>query len=189
MRDDLLSALRQGRRGCQAPFLLLDRIVRTYTRIAAEIVAVLLGILTLNVVGQVFSRYVLNSPFTWADENARFLLIWITFLGAVVPLERGKHFLMEVLVNALPSPLRRATLVLGNLVVLWILLILIRDGAALTHMNMGQASPAMDIPFGLVYASIPIGALLMLGVVARDLGLILCNPEYANGYLRQEGEA
>lgn len=148
---------------------LVDRFVRGYTRVAWELTALLLAALSINIVVQVFFRYVLHRPLTSADESARFLLIWITFLGAVVPLERGNHFVVELLADALPQPIRRAVLVFANLVVLWMLVIFIREGSLLATLNMRQISPAMGVPFGIVYASIPIGGGLMLGVVLRDI--------------------
>ena len=38
--------------------------------------------MTIVVAVQVFSRYVLNHSLFWSEEFARFLLVWLTFLGA-----------------------------------------------------------------------------------------------------------
>ena len=51
-----------------------------------------LGILMIGVVAaQVFFRYVLNHSLFWSEELARYILVWLTFLGASVAYRRGVH--------------------------------------------------------------------------------------------------
>ena len=47
--------------------------------------------MALLVAVQVFFRYALNHSIFWSEELARFLLIWLTFLGASVVYYRGVH--------------------------------------------------------------------------------------------------
>ena len=59
----------------------------------------------------VFSRYVIGSTFTWYDEIARLLFVWIVFLGAAVGVRRGAHFRLHLAGRPLPGrgAARRAT--------------------------------------------------------------------------------
>ena len=59
----------------------------------------------LGLVG-VFFRYVLNSPLYWAEEAARLLLIWLSFVGAALAFQRNQHLSMDVLMRLLPDALR-----------------------------------------------------------------------------------
>ena len=43
---------------------------------------IIFALLVLDVLFQVFSRYLLGRSFTWTEEFARFSLIWMTVLGA-----------------------------------------------------------------------------------------------------------
>ncbi len=52
----------------------------TVDTITKYILVLLMGLLVLDVVWQVFTRYVLNSPSIFTDELARSLLIWVSFL-------------------------------------------------------------------------------------------------------------
>lgn len=58
-----------------------------------------LGVVALFVLGVaiavvlnvgVFTRYVMNDPVIWSEELARFLLIWITFVGASVAVRKNE---------------------------------------------------------------------------------------------------
>ena len=44
--------------------------------------AILLSFMTILVLIQVFSRYVLNSPVAFTEELVRYSLIWTGFIGA-----------------------------------------------------------------------------------------------------------
>ena len=67
----------------------------------AFIVAVALNF--INVVG----RYGFGVTMLSADEVQIFIMVFMAFLGAAVVAWRGQHLRMDVLVNALPAPLRQ----------------------------------------------------------------------------------
>ena len=69
-------------------------------------VALLIGI-SLNFIN-VIGRYVFDYALNGVDEIEIYILIWIAFLGAATVTWRGLHLRMDVLVNALPGPLRFA---------------------------------------------------------------------------------
>src|SRR5574342_1105289 len=105
--------------------------------------AVLLLVLMVAVVCLgVFFRYVLNSSLVWYDEFASYLLVWLTFYGAVVASYRRRHIGFEVLVDRLLPKTRRVfdfvgeCFVLGFQVVLfgcgWLLMRKMGDGSAIS---------------------------------------------------------
>ena len=58
---------------------------------------VIFALLVLDVLFQVFSRYVLGTSFTWTEEFARFSLIWMTILGAAYLNAKREHLSMDFL--------------------------------------------------------------------------------------------
>ena len=56
---------------------------------------------------QFFTRYVLNDSLGWTEEIARFLLIAVTFMGAIMAVRKQSHIAVEILYRYLPRPVRR----------------------------------------------------------------------------------
>ena len=110
----------------------------------------------------VFSRYVLVRTFTWYDEIARLLFVWIVFLGAAVGVKRGVHFRLHLVVDRFPPALQRVTVVFGILVVMGFGWILIQQGWKLVELGQFQRTPVMGLSKQYVYASIPAGGVLII---------------------------
>ncbi|HHX36360.1 MAG TPA: TRAP transporter small permease subunit, partial [Clostridiaceae bacterium] len=71
----------------------------TATTILLEI---LVAVMAIIVAIQVIWRYFLNSPLVWAEEFARYCLVWISFLGSAVALKEGKLAAVDIFVKKTP---------------------------------------------------------------------------------------
>ena len=80
----------------------------------------MLMILTMTCVmfAQIIWRYLLQSPLVWSEELALLLMVWMTFLGSALMLERKEHVAIDLLVEWLPPSLNRVMQIIGALVVL-----------------------------------------------------------------------
>jgi TRAP-type transport system small permease protein len=135
-------------------------------RVAGNVVeGVLLAmmvVLCVDVFLGVFSRYVLRSTFTWYDEIARLLFVWIVFLGAAVGVRRGAHFRLHLVVDRFPPGARRAAEVLGVLAIMLLGAILIEQGWKLVELGRFQHTPVMGLSKRYVYGSMPVGGALII---------------------------
>ena len=57
---------------------------------SAPVIAVLLAVMVVLVFGNVVLRYGFNSGITVSEELSRWLFVWMTFLGAIVGLQRAR---------------------------------------------------------------------------------------------------
>lgn len=79
-------------------------------------VIILFWVLAFVVFLQFFTRYVLNDSLGWTEEIARYLLIGVTFVGAIAAVRRESHIAVELLYRWVPRPLRIALQVFVDIV-------------------------------------------------------------------------
>ena len=120
------------------------------------IVALFLA-MTLITFGATLARLFPVLPsFYWAGEVTRYLNFWITCLGIGVALHVGAHFSVTVVLDRMPSPMRRVAKIVSHLGVLILSGILIHYGIQMVTWNLDQLSAAMEVPMSYVYVAIPI---------------------------------
>ncbi len=126
-------------------------------------------VVTVEVLVEVAFRYVLQKPLAWGAEVSQTLLVWITFIGAAPALHRGEHMVIELVVNQLPAPARRAAVLTAHLAVLGFLLLGIWAGWLVVERTWSMRTTTLQIPAGVLYLAFPCGCFLMAVVAVRDL--------------------
>ena len=112
---------------------------------------------------QVFFRYVLNQSLFWSEELARFLLVWLTFLGATVAYRRRAHPGVDMIYAKMPQPARKACRLLTHLAALALFGVMIVYGCQFAHFIRLQISPALQLPKWIILSIIPAsGAVFMI---------------------------
>ena len=125
-------------------------------------------ILAVSVSLQVFVRYVLQKPlFLWTEELARFVLVWMVFLGIGVGVKNDAHFAMDVLPPMLGKRWGALLRIFNDLCMGLILILLVLAGLRFSYFGLFQNSPNMEILMAWVFASIPIGGILRLAQRCR----------------------
>ena len=71
-------------------------------KITEIVVMFLMSAISVIIFVQVICRYVFNHSLYWSEEVGRYLLIWITFLGASVGVKRYSHIGIDFLYNKSP---------------------------------------------------------------------------------------
>jgi len=80
----------------------LGRAVARFNRVLDDFNLILFVLLLVVATLQVLMRYVIRMPLPWTEELARFLLIWVTFLGAASVTRRKLHIKVEFLSQRYP---------------------------------------------------------------------------------------
>lgn len=124
----------------------------------------LMSILVLDVLWQVFSRYVLNAPSSYTDELAGFLLIWVGVLGAAYVAANREHLAIDLLLQR-SSPERKYKLeiLIAVCIIIFSVTVLIIGGSwlAYTRFYLSVQSAAIGLPLGFVYLVLPISGILI----------------------------
>jgi TRAP-type C4-dicarboxylate transport system permease small subunit len=127
--------------------------------------ALLMAVMTIDVLWGVFTRYVMGSQSPWTEELARFLLIWIGLLGAAYVAGQNKHLAIDILPGSLEGARqKRLQWVIRLVIVGFAASVLVAGGARLVYITnkLGQYSAALQVPLYLVYSVIPFSGLLII---------------------------
>ena len=126
---------------------------------------ILMSVLVVDVLWQVFSRYLLSSPSSFTDELAGFLLIWVGVLGAAYVAGRKEHLAIDILIQR-STPARQKLLlyIIHSLILLFALSVMVTGGVVLmyTRFVLQVKSAALQLPLGYVYIVLPISGLIIM---------------------------
>lgn len=134
-------------------------------RVLEVFLVILMTILVLDVLWQVFSRYLLSSPSSFTDELAGYLLIWVGVLGAAYVAGRKEHLAIDILIQRSPPARQRKLLYLiHSLIFLFALSVMVVGGVYLmyTRFVLQVKSAALQLPLGYVYIVLPISGLIIM---------------------------
>ncbi|GAA1190569.1 TRAP transporter small permease [Prauserella alba] len=145
----------------------LDRVRRLLGGVLAAFAGALLVVMTLLVLYQVFTRYVLGTPAAFTEELVRYALIWTSMISAAYAFLHRKHMSLLFLRDKFAPPMQRA-LIVGTdvLVLVFAVVVLVIGGTMLALSAATNYSALLGISRGLVYTIGPIaGAAIVFAQV------------------------
>ena len=143
----------------------MKQLYQTINRMIEWGLIAIFSLLVLDVLLQVFGRFVLNQSFSFTEEFARFALIWLTVLGAAYLNGRREHLSMDYWLDKLSPEKRSQRLrIIELMMFVFVLVVMVIGGGNLvyTTLRLGQVSAAMHVPLGFVYGIVPVSGLLIM---------------------------
>ncbi|MEO0341591.1 MAG: TRAP transporter small permease, partial [Bacteroidota bacterium] len=126
---------------------------------------IIFGLLVLDVLWQVFSRYIIGQSSSFTEEFARFALIWLSILGAAYLNGQKEHLAIDFWLKKLPPAKQKQRIkIIEIMMLLFALIIMVIGGGNLVYLtlSLGQKSSVLGIPLGIVYAIVPFSGLLII---------------------------
>ncbi|MEA1968133.1 MAG: TRAP transporter small permease [Thermodesulfobacteriota bacterium] len=118
--------------------------------------------MALIVAVQVFCRYVLNHSLFWSEELARYLLVWLTFLGASCAYYRKVNPGVDFFYAKLSPLLRKLSSILTHVASMVLFFVMIIYGYQFAWFVRLQISPALQIPKWIILSIIPISGVILM---------------------------
>lgn len=111
---------------------------------------------------QICTRQLFGSSFLWTADVARFLMIWVIFLGASFSFQYGGHVSISLLVDKASVKYKKILHLMAAVLCIIFLVILLIKGIELIGLTMTQISTNINIPMAYVYFIIPFSAFLQI---------------------------
>ncbi len=138
---------------------------RTFDAInkTVEVISVaILVMVTIVVIYSVLLRYVFRSPLEWSEEIARYMFIWMVFLGISVAERTGDHFRIDVLVELIPAKVRIFTEIVLNALIFYGLIVLFIQGMNYYEQGKRGLSAILEMPLNYIYIALPLSMVLTI---------------------------
>ena len=143
----------------------MDRIFQKTVKLIELALVVIFALLVIDVLLQVFSRYILNTSFSFTEEFARFSLIWLSILGAAYLNAKREHLSMDFLYQKFTKETQqKVSIFIEICIFLFALIVMVIGGFNLVYITLylEQLSGTLEIPLGYVYAILPCSGLLIM---------------------------
>jgi C4-dicarboxylate transporter DctQ subunit len=140
---------------------------------AGIVMIAMTGIYGFNVLARTFVPHFAGS-LLWIDTAARYMMIWIVFLGLAVALASGRHILVDSLWSRLGEAARRWVFALVDVTgfLFSALMVVLSVELAIFVAGTGQISPMLGVPTYIIYVAPIIGfASLALIYLLRLFGI------------------
>ena len=145
----------------QAIAKFLDSHMVSTRKFTKAIIVSIFSVQVLVVFSQVVWRFVFNNPFSWSEELARYLQVWLIMLTAVVCLRKGRHLAVDYMTHVLPFKLTKGLMFITFGFTMLFAGVVIIYGINLIAITINQKAPALQIPIMIVYLVFPISGILM----------------------------
>ena len=95
-------------------------------KLEENLIALFMGLMTLVTFANVVARYVFNSNILWALEVTVFLFAWLVLLGVSYGVKKSIHLGVDVVLNIVSPPVRRAMTIIAVLACLLFSVLLLK---------------------------------------------------------------
>lgn len=139
----------------------MKRLNNLIFKVCKVLIMIMVPVMTLVVFAQVVMRYVFKSPFIWAEEFSRYLLIWISCLGAAYALKTGMHIAVKFVYEKFNQTTKLIASLFVHLLMISFFIICVIWGFNLALAQWDQISPGLQIQMTWAYLSVPVGFVIM----------------------------
>ena len=158
----------------------IQKVDKCLSMIENAVIILGLSAMFLILLAQVIMRYVFSRPLTWSEEAARFIFVYVSFIGISYAYRQKGHIRMEVVVNLFPQAVRRGLEVLINLGTIALFCYMIPFSFRFIGIQAGVKATATHIPMSIVYTALPLGmALSCVRLLISSLRLVWGEEENA----------
>jgi len=158
-----------------------------YSSIALNVLlAVCLSLMGIFLFVNIILRYFFNSGLPWSDELARFMFVWITFMGAIGALKDQKHLGFTAVIKRLPRVPKLICFLVSNAIILVMLYMVFVGSIAMAGLGWHNLSPAIGIPLTFKWIAGTIMAFIMFIIIAVNVYKAVFVPDSLDSLINLE---
>jgi TRAP-type C4-dicarboxylate transport system permease small subunit len=145
-----------------------DRVLEWITTVVKWVMVSMTIVIFIITTYTVFTRYVLNIVPSWSEEIPRYLLVWITYLGAGLAIKFKEHISLDVFFNLMPLRARQVGHFFLNGLVAIVAVIMVVYGIGLVNHFGEDLMESIPVTNFWLYLAMPVSGTLMLLYLVQD---------------------
>ena len=153
-----------------------ERVCARLGRVLHDTSSILLLLIMVTVFMQVAFRYVFQLSVPWTEEAARYLNVWMVFLGCAVAVQSNKHIRVTFVVDRLKGRFHDLVELAIYLMMLGFDIIVVLGAIRLTRMNWNQQATTLPVTVSTLYIALILAstfaALFLLHHIGRKLSAL-----------------
>ena len=150
-----------------------SRFLDIVDKICYYIISIMMIIMVAVMVYQVILRYVFDRSNLWSEEVARYLCVYVTFIGSFIAIRRNSHLKVDFFVELMKPKARKILMLITSTAITLFLFYMTDKGIEMVRGGFRNVTAGLNIPMAYVYIAIPLGCILMiLGMLEQILKLI-----------------
>lgn len=139
----------------------INKISDFLDKLCCQLIVVIIAMMVATTTLQIITR-VFFSALSWSEELTRYLLVYLTFLGASSVYKRSGHISVLAIQQLLPPLFQKAVSIFVILLSTVFFSMATLYGLKYMGLQGTQLSAALRIPMKYIYMSIPIGFSIMI---------------------------
>jgi TRAP-type C4-dicarboxylate transport system permease small subunit len=149
-----------------------NRAVDLLSAVLRVVILLMASAIFVIIVLTVITRYGFNSVMSWSEEVPRYLLIWISFLGAAICVDLKDHIAFDYLYKRFPGPLRATVQLLINAAIFAFGYLMLAFGIRFVEAFGGDFMESIPFTNVWYYTAMPVsGGLIMLYSLRDQLNI------------------
>ena len=140
----------------------MSRLETGFLAVNRWILILLLAGMSIIIFTNVCLRYLTDVSLPWAEEVGRYMMIWLTLLGAGPVLRSGGHIAVENFQDLLSPRLAAALRLFVSALLFMLFAILVWQGWIYMQRTLLQTTPVTQIPFAYIYGAFFVGGLNLI---------------------------
>lgn len=134
------------------------------------LLVVMFAAFTILLSADILRRFIFGSSIIWAQEVAKYIFTWLVYFGAASVFSKSGHLAVDVVLNKFKPAIKWWLSFLFYLIMIAFLCVVTWTGISYASLNFEK--PLYSAPFGnygIVYMGLPIGCILMILNIVREL--------------------
>ncbi len=127
-----------------------------------SLIIILFAVQICIVFSQVIWRFIFNNPFSWSEEIARYLQVWIILFSSSVCIEKSRHLSIDYLKGNISKKFQKLLHIISYVMISVFSISIIVYGIQFIMRVGYQSTPSVQLPLGIIYIAFPIAGFHML---------------------------